>query len=160
MISDLDSVNKKNYETGELYTGQRQYVDRLYQFDYIPGELRGCLHIKTHGNDKMISEDEPCFSFDSDQDIDVFILYPDKQPVLPKWLMEFERTRMNVTRLDSMPSNLKGYFSVYKKRYKKGHIVLNGNSPSCMLADRGYVNTGGENYCMYTVCIKPVENIQ
>ena len=157
MISNLDSKSGQIYEIGKLLPSHHQYVDRLYQFDYVPKELSGCLHIKTHGNDKMISEDDPCFSFDSDQDVDVFILYPDKQPVLPKWLIEYERMRLNVTRLDSMPSNLKGYFSVYKKRYNKGHIVLFGNSPSCMLAQDWYIDTKGTNYCMYSVCIKPAE---
>ncbi|QQO10395.1 hypothetical protein [Breznakiella homolactica] len=155
MISNLCTASGKIYEIGKLVPSHHQYVDRLYQFDYVPDELSGCLHIKTHGDDKMINEDEVCFSFDSDQDIDVFILYPDKQPFLPKWLIEFERKRMNVTRMDSMASNLKGYFSIYKKQYKKGPVVLFGNSPSSMLAQNWYVETKGANYCMYSVCIKP-----
>ena len=154
MISNLKSISGKQYETGELSYGHKQYVDRLYQFDYIPAELHGCLHIKPHANDKMISENDPCFSFECDQEINVYVLYPDKQPILPKWLIEFERMRMNVTRLDSMPSNLKGYFSIYRKTFLKGLIMLNGNSPVSMLENQGYLNTTGENYCMYSVCIK------
>ena len=159
MISNLVSISGKPYEIGELSYGHRQYVDRLYQFDYISTGLHGCLHIKPHGDDKMISEDEPCFSFYCEKDINLYVLYPDIQPVLPKWLMDFERMRMNVTRLDSMPSNLKGYFSIYRKIYKKGHITLNGNSPLGMLANQGYVNTFGTGYCMYSVCIKPIDNL-
>ncbi|MEL7604261.1 MAG: hypothetical protein AAGU77_13980 [Bacillota bacterium] len=155
MISNLQSKSGKVYEIGRLSTGDYQYVDRLYQFDYIPEELRGCLHIKTHGNDKLIGEGEPCFSFETEEDVDVYVLYPDKQPVLPKWLEEFESMRLNVTRFDSVPSNLKGYFRLYRKRYTKGTVVLYGNSPACMLEQDWYVATNGANYCMYSVCVKP-----
>ena len=154
MIFDLQAESGKIYEISKLCTGDHQYVDRLYQFDYVPEQLQACLHIKTHGNDKMINEDDVCFSFETDQDIDVYVLYPDKQPVLPKWLEAFERMRLNVTRIDAMPSNLKGYFSLYRKSYKKGKVILLGNSPACMLEQDWYVETKGANYCMYSVCVK------
>ncbi len=156
MISNLQSASGKVYEISKLVSGDHQYVDRLYQFDYVPEQLQGCLHIKTHGNDKLIHEADPCFSFETDEDIDVYILYPDKQPVLPKWLEDFEHMRLNVTRIDSMSSNLKGYFGIYRKSCKKGKVVLYGNSPSYMLEQDWYVKTNGANYCMYSVCIKPL----
>lgn len=156
-IGNIKTSSGKPYGLGELKTGGYQYEDRLYQFNYVPDELKGVVHIKTHGNDKLISENAECFSFESDEDVDVYVLYPDKQPFLPKWLEDFERTRMNVTRIDSISDNLKGYFGVYKKTFPKGKITLNGCSPDKMLQEEWYVSSNGANYCMYSVCIKPAD---
>lgn len=154
-VDNLKAVSGKSYGLGKLVCGEYQYEDRYYQFNYIPDDLNGHLHIKTHGNDKLIAEDQPCFSFDCDEDTEVYVLYPDKQPVLPKWLESFERTRMNVTRMDSLADNLKGYFGIYKKSFPKGTITLYGNSPNAMLEKEWYVSSMGTNYCMYSVCVKP-----
>ena len=155
-ISNLKAASCKCYGLGKLKRGDYQYEDRLYQFNYVPKELTGHIHIKTHGNDKMLSEYDECFSFECDEEVEVFVLYADKHPYLPKWLEAFERMRMNVTRMDSIADNLKGYFSLYKKVYPRGKITLNGSSPSKMLQEEWYVSTNGANYCMYSVCVKPV----
>ena len=83
----------------------------------------------------------------------MYALYPDKQPVLPTWLESFERVRMNVTRMDSLPTTLKGYFSLYKKHFSAGEIKFYGNSPLAMLAQDWYVENVGTNYCMYSVAV-------
>ena len=154
------NITIKRVESGREYAvsrfapGETQYMDRDYRFNYIPEELIGCAHIMTCGNDKIIPESQPCFTLEIDSSADVYILYPDKQPVVPKWLEEYERVRMNVTRQDSRADNLKGYFSLYKKRFPAGEITFYGNSPLAMLALPWYVESGGINYCMYTVAIK------
>lgn len=155
-ISNIKATSEKCYGFGKLTRGDYQYEDRLYQFNYVPEELNGHIHIKTHGNDKLISEDHECLSFECDDDIEVYVLYPDKHPYLPKWLESYERMRMNVTRIDSMADNLKGYFSIYKKVFPKGKIILYGCSPNKMLQEEWYVDSMGANYCMYSVCLKPV----
>lgn len=155
-ISNIKTASGKSYGLGKLATGDYQYEDRLYQFNYVPDELKEAIHIKTHGNDKMISEDQECFSFECDEDIEVYVLYPDKQPVLPKWLESYERMRMNVTRIDSMCDCLKGYFGIYKKVFPKGKITLYGCSPNKMLQEEWYVESNGTNYCMYSVALKPI----
>ena len=154
-IYNLMTSSGKSYGIGILKSGDHQYEDRLYQFNYVPEELNGHIHIKTHGNDKMICENLECFSFDSDEDIEVYILYPDKQPNLPKWLQSYERMRMNVTRIDSMSDNLKGYFGIYKRVFPKGRITLYGCSPEKMLQEEWYMTSNGANYCMYSVCVRP-----
>ncbi|WP_105614559.1 hypothetical protein [Vallitalea okinawensis] len=154
-ITKINASSGKHYGMGNLKRSDHQYQDRLYQFNYVPEELKGCVHIKTHGNDKLISEDHECFSFETDEAVEVYILYPDKQPYLPQWLEGYERMRMNVTRIDSIADNLKGYFSLYKKVFPKGKIVLYGCSPNKMLLEEWYVESNGANYCMYSVCLKP-----
>lgn len=154
-LSELTAASGKQYGLGKLESGDYQYEDRLYQFNSVPDELCGLLHIKTHGNDKLISENLECFSFLCDEDIEVYVLYPDKQPYLPKWLESYERMRMNVTRIDTRADNLKGYFGVYKKILPKGKVILNGCSSEKILQEDWYRETKGVNYCMYSVCIKP-----
>lgn len=147
----------REYSVGKFLPNELQYMDRDYLFNYIPEELKGCVHICTCGNDKLISENELCFTIKAERDVDVYILYPDKQPVIPKWLESFERVRMNVTRVDSRSDNLKGYFTLFKKRFPAGLITLYGNSPLEMLAKDWYVTSGGINYCMYSVAVKEVD---
>lgn len=154
-IYDLSAVSQKKYELGLLLPGHYQYADRLYQFNYIPHDLMGCTHIITHGNDKLICEKDECFSFKCNEDTDVCVIYADKHPYLPKWLKSYERMRMNVTRIDTLVDNLKGYFSVYKKAFPAGKITLYGCSHTKMLAEDWYIETNGSNYCMYSVCVKP-----
>lgn len=154
-IRNLQAASGKTYGIGRLSRGDYQYEDRLYQFDFIPDELNGQLHIKTHGNDKLIPEDQACLTFECAEPVEVFVLYPDKQPCLPHWLQAFERRRLNVTRQDSMPGNLKGYFSLYSRIFPAGTVALGGNSPASMLQQDWYVDTMGANYCMYSVCVKP-----
>lgn len=158
-ISNIKTASGKIYTLNVFRSGEYQYKDRYYQFDYIPDELRGYIHIKTHGDDKLISEDKVCFCFDCDKEAEVYVIYPDKQPVLPHWLEGYERVRMNVTRMDTMASTLKGYFSVYKKAFAKGTVTLYGCSPNRMLGEEWYVESMGGGYCMYSLCVKPVHSM-
>ncbi|MFH1903985.1 MAG: hypothetical protein ABIK53_00450 [bacterium] len=152
-INNLASSSGKKYGINKLILGEYQYMDRQYQFNYIPKELNGCTHIKTHGNDKLINEKEICVSFEVDCPVEVYILYADKFPILPEWLSQYERTRYNVTRQDSRSDNLKGYFGLYRKSFSNGTINFYGCSPSKMLAEEWYVQSGGANYCMYTIAV-------
>lgn len=157
LIQNLVSHSGKRYGVGTLERNARQYMDRDYVFAYISEAIQDWLHIKTHGNDKMLAETETCFHFTASQPVELAVLYPDIQPVLPTWLKSFDRARMNVTRADSDPSNLKGYFSVYLKRFPAGPVALPGNSPLPMLVNQEYVRTIGTNYCMYTVALRALK---
>lgn len=153
-IENLKSISGKEYGVNTLIQGEYQYMDRSYQFNYIPEEINGLTHIKTCGNDKLISEKDVCLSFDVNCEVDVFILFGDKFPTVPEWLNQFEQMRLNVTRQDSKIDNLKGYFSLYRKTFPKGTVTLYGCSPFEMLEKDWYVNSMGANYCMYTIAIK------
>jgi len=154
-IHQLQSASGKPYEIGVLTRGEYQYPDRPYCFDYVPAELDGHLHIKTHGNDKLTPEDQECFAFHADVSVEAYVLFADKFENLPRWLETYERRRMNVTRTDSRSDNLKGYFSLYKKVFPAGRVVCYGCSPRRMLEQEWYGASLGANYCMYTVCVKP-----
>lgn len=147
----------REYAVSVLAPGELQYMDREYRFNYVPQELIGCKHIMTCGNDKLTPENDLCFTAELDTPADIYILYPDKQPVIPGWLKKYERVRMNVTRQDSRSDNLKGYFSLYKKHFPAGEVRFYGNSPLEMLAQPWYETTGGINYCMYSVAVKAAE---
>lgn len=153
-ISNLISSSGKEYGINKLLPGEYQYTDRDYLLNYVPEELKGCLHIKTCGNDKLINENDECVSFDCNCDVDVYILFADKFPEIPQWLNQFERTRLNVTRIDSNPDNLKGYFCLYSKSFPKGKIELNGCSPKIMLEKKDFIESMGSGYCMYTIVVK------
>ena len=116
MIEIKWTASGRPYQLGELRPGHHQYVDRLYQFAYVPEELSGCPHVMTFGDDKMLPEDEPCFSLEVSRPCGVYVLYPDKQPYLPQWLTDWERVRMNVTRMDSQ---FKGLFFPVKKEFSR-----------------------------------------
>ena len=156
MIDIKAVASGKEYRLDTLAPGHLQYMDRLYEFSYVPEQLRGCTHIRTCGDDKMIGEEDWCFTVETDRAYDVYVLYPDKQPVLPRWLETYRRVRMTVTRVDSMAFNLKGYFSCYHRRFEPGEIRFYGNSPSAMLAEEWYVASRGNTYCMYSVAMKEV----
>ncbi|MFA7185787.1 MAG: hypothetical protein WC082_12880, partial [Victivallales bacterium] len=63
----------KKYGMNKFEPNSFQYMDRDYKFEYIPTELLGAVHIRTCGNDKLISENKKCISFDVDRDVDVFV---------------------------------------------------------------------------------------
>jgi hypothetical protein len=154
-ISNIQARSGNEYRQGLLKPGHLQYIGRNYQFNHCPEALDGAAHIMTFANDKMMPETEECFSFDVEEAVSVYILYPDKQPYLPAWMAGFDRMRWNVTRTDSMADNLKGYFGVYKRDYPAGTVTLYGNSPLRMLEEDWYVDSFGADYCMYSVCVAP-----
>lgn len=156
-IKDLKSASGKLYGLNTLIKGEYQYMDRSYQFNYIPKELEGVVHIKTCGDDKLISENDTCVSFNINCDADIFILYADKFPIIPNWLNEFERVRLNVTRQDSRISDLKGYFSLFRKTFRNGTVTLYGCSSCEMLKKDWFVQSSGGGYCMYSIAVKRKE---
>ena len=156
-IINLEVASGKEYQINynSLDKGSKQYIDRDYLFDYIPGFLRKETYIKTAGNDKMINENELCFSFETNVPITVYIVYADKLKILPKWLEGYNNTRDKITRQDSNTSNLKGIFSLFSKDFEAGKINLGGNLAEKMLDDQKFKDSGplGTNYCMYSVIL-------
>ena len=146
----------KPYEIGLLKPGEYQYADRNYQFSYIPEPLNGLTHIKVNANDKMLFENQEMFSFETDTETEVYVLYADKFPVIPTWLDDYERTRLNVTRMDTDANTLKGYFGVYRKHFNAGKITLYGCSPNIFAEEEWYNSTNAGGYCCYSVCVRKV----
>lgn len=157
IISNLQVASGKEYQINynSLDKGSIQYIDRNYLFDYIPDFLRGENFIKTAGNDKMITENKLCFSFEINVPVTVYIVYADKLKILPKWLEEYNNIREKITRQDSNTSTLKGIFSLFSKDFEAGKISLGGNLADEMLDDQKFKDSGplGTNYCMYSVIL-------
>ncbi len=156
-IRNLTGVSGKKYVSaaGGVKAGMKQYIDRDYIFDYIPGFLQGATHILTAGNDKFIEEDKPCLSFEVNVPVTVYIVYGDKLRVLPCWLKEYENTRWKITRKDSNTTTLKGIFSLFSKDFPAGKITLNGNLSKAMADDPEFKKMKGGTFCMYTVAVMP-----
>jgi len=130
-----------------------QYIDREYRFKEIPDFLIGKTLIMTAGNDKMFEEHEICFSFNVNKNVIIHVLYADKYPVLPKWLKKFKKTDKKVYRNDSSFETIKGIFTVYSKKYRKGNIKING----CLgkgIKTPEFVSNGGSGYCMFSVVVE------
>lgn len=154
MIDIKETASGRIYQMGTFSPGSKQYMDREYLFSYIPEELSGLPFVMTCGKDKMIPEDQWCFSLHIDHPCELYVIFADKHPYLPIWLEEYQRLRMNVARTDSHPETLKGYFSVYKKYFPAGDIILGGNSSKKLLEKQSYIETRGTDYCMYSVVIR------
>jgi hypothetical protein len=154
IISNLKTESGREYALNILKNGNYQYMDRDYKFAYIPEDFTGCIHIRTCGNDKLISENAPCLSFTVNKPVYLYVIFADKFPAIPKWLESYERLRKNITRQDSETHTLKGYFSLYRKSFPEGKITLNGCSPESILKRESYVASSA-TFCMYTLCIMP-----
>ncbi|MBN1314107.1 MAG: hypothetical protein JXA42_01520 [Anaerolineales bacterium] len=157
-IADMVVSSGKDYvidQTG-LAPGSLQYIDRDYTFDYIPGEVLNVTHIRTAGDDKMIDENDLCFSFRVNVPVTVYVLYADRLHLLPGWLQQYRDTRLKVTRTDSDTSTIKGIFSLFARDFDPGLVEINGNLSRAMAADPVFssnVPLGG-TYCMYSVAVQ------
>lgn len=85
----------------------------------IPTFLLETILIKTTQSDKMSMGNE-YISFDVNKDVSVYIAHWDFIKTKPKWISEqFENTGIQITTDDT--------YTLYKKNFKKGKIVLGGN---------------------------------
>jgi hypothetical protein len=156
-ITELHAASGKTYEINEggFVPGGLQFVDRDYQFNYVPQPLKGLTTIKTAGNDKLIPEDQPCLSFRVNVPVTVYVLYGDKLRFLPSWLAGFSNTRWKATRQDTNPATLKGLFTLFAKDFPPGVVILNGNLSKQMAQDEEFQRMKGSTFCMYSVVVAP-----
>jgi hypothetical protein len=157
-ITHLEAASGKTYTLGQFAKGAKQYIDRDYQFEFVPGFLAGQTTILTAGNDKHIDQAQKCLSFEVNRPVTVYIVYGDKLRVLPAWLRSWDNTRWKVTRTDSSAVTLKGLFSLFAKDFPAGRIVLNGNLSPEMAADPEFRKNRGGTFCMYSVVVAPRNN--
>ena len=153
-ISKLWTASGKTYQVvyNGLFPGTQQYIDRDYEFDYVPARLKGKILIKTAGNDKMYEEDEICLRFEVDRKVVVYVLHANKFTTKPAWLHNFKNTGDIVTRTDCSEATMKGIFTVFAREYPAGSIALGGCLPPGFLTP-SFRQSGGENYCMYSVVV-------
>ena len=157
-ISNLKVTSGKNYlvKYNSFYDDSLQYIDRNYRFDKIPDDLKGVTLIITAGNDKMFEENEICFSFNVNKAVIVHILYADKYPILPNWLLDYKKTEKKVYRHDSSNDTMKGIFTVYSKEFLAGEIQINGCLGKGIKTEK-FIKSGGSGYCMFSVVIEEIK---
>ena len=155
LVTRIAAASGKAYEfaPGGLVPGARQYIDRDYIFDFIPGSPEGAICIRTAGDDKMILEDALSLRLHVSRPVTLYVVYADKLRVLPKWLSGYENTRAKVTRADSNTTTLKGIFTLFRRDFPAGSIALYGNLAPAMAADPALRAATGRDYCMYSVVV-------
>lgn len=86
----------------------------------------------------------------------VLVLYANRLGILPRWLRHIRDTREKVTRTDSIPSTLRGIFTLFARRFPAGLVELYGNLAPAMAADHHFRLSKplGATYCMYIVVVK------
>jgi hypothetical protein len=156
-ITQLKAASGKPYLVahGGFAPDGKQYIDRDYTFNCVPEFLKGATLIQTAGDDKFFVEDQPTLSFRVNVPVTVYIVYGDKLRVLPAWLRNWTDTRWKVTRRDTNPTTLKGYFTLFAKDFPAGEIRLLGNLSNEMANDPAFKKLKGSTYCMYSVVVAP-----
>ncbi len=120
------SINRGNYETAELNTGDEYYVDRTYTLTDIPAEYQGLLWIKTANDDKDSTENN-FLTFQVNREASVYVAYDDRATSLPDWLNdEFTATGDSIEVNDVGVNTL----NIYEKTFSQGEVALGGNMAS------------------------------
>ncbi|MHC4739604.1 MAG: right-handed parallel beta-helix repeat-containing protein, partial [Planctomycetota bacterium] len=121
VITNLWVANSKPYEVvdGGLAVGAVQCIDRSYTFDTIPGWLVGETYIKTAMDDKQITGDN-FLSFDTNQDVAVYVAHDDRITPKPTWLQSFVDIGDDILCAGAT-------YSLYEKDYPQGTVMLGGN---------------------------------
>lgn len=151
-VTDVWTASGKPYLVcpGGMDTGAIQFIDRHYTFGEMPQYVMNQTYIRTAGDDKGYEEDQPCMSFRSPRDVNVYILHGMPFLALPVWLRSFRDTGDVVTRpVSEDPRGMR--FRVLAKAFPAGQIVLRGDLPQGMLTRAG----GLAGFCMYSVVVAP-----
>jgi len=121
VITNLWVANSKPYEVvdGGLEVGALQCIDRSYTFSVVPASYVGETYIKTAMDDKQLTGDN-FLSFDTNQDVAVYVAHDDRITTKPTWLQSFTDTGDNLT-AGGMAHSL------YHKEYSQGTVMLGAN---------------------------------
>ncbi|PIR43802.1 hypothetical protein COV24_01000 [candidate division WWE3 bacterium CG10_big_fil_rev_8_21_14_0_10_32_10] len=138
-VTNVVPLNGQNYTVSKngLIIGVRPYIDRDYVFGYIPSYLLEKTYIKTANNDKQSTE-TPFVSFDVNQDVTVYVAHDTRFSIKPVWL---DGTWTNTG--DIIEAPVAGTFTLYKKDFAQGKIILGGNTSPLEV----------ENNSMYSIIV-------
>jgi hypothetical protein len=140
------SISNIQANSGRVYqvtspapaVGTTLYTDRSYKYvNSVPSALSGATYIRTANADKSHSSGSTRFlSFAVNTDVTVYVAHDDRVP-RPRWLTDsFQKTSMHLTS-DMMSTP----FTVFKRSFPKGTVVLGANSDASTV------------YAMYTVVV-------
>lgn len=111
---------------------QRLYTDYTHDLDLVPEYLLGQTFIMTSNEDRTYAGEE-FLSFETDQDVTVYVFFHSKINPVPAWLASFVDTGDDV-------GSGRYAFDVYAKDFSAGTVTLGGNA-------------GGSKDRMYAVAI-------
>lgn len=119
-----------------LKSGERLYNDRPYTFTKVPEALADDVFIMT-ANDDAESQGDRFLSFSVLQDVVVFIAHDVRHAEMPAWMRVgrkdgFQATEMKLGCTDTT-------FRLYQKRFKRGRVVLGGNTDDGRSGRSNYV---------------------
>ncbi|MCP5002645.1 MAG: hypothetical protein GY941_01645 [Planctomycetes bacterium] len=144
-VNKLWVVNGKNYRIVEkgLNSESQVYIDRGFIYTSVPKFLNGKTYIMTAINDKF-DKSNAFLGFSSNKTVNVYVAYDDRYSTQPGWLDSFRDTGENTEMEVPGAPYSKLTFSLFKRTYAPGKIILGGNFPPS--------ETG--NFAMYTVIIE------
>ncbi len=124
LITGLKTSTDHTYQvqTFGLAPGRKVYVDRDYEYEAVPSELKGATHIQTANDDKGV-ETEEHLQFSVNKPVTVYVALDERAERPPAWLEQrgFTSTDMALDTTDVS-------FELYKKQYNAGTVKLGGNA--------------------------------
>ena len=122
-VSDVTVESGRSYTVveGGLQNGASCYIDRDYTYSDVPEFLVGATYIQTANDDKD-SQGDGFLTFTVDQDVTVYVAHDDRYTTKPDWMADFEDSGLNITTDKT--------FSLYKKDFAAGTVVLGANAPA------------------------------
>ncbi len=140
LISDLAP---SSFRVDSLGEGDRYYVDRDYTLAVIPAFLDKAEWIRSANEDKTVDADG-FVAFEVSRPVTVYLAFDPRASSLPHWLRDWEAIdeRLYVN------GDVMGYFEIYRRRFPKGRVELDGNSA------RGS-DWGDEGRSHYIVAVVP-----
>jgi hypothetical protein len=118
-VSNVQATSGRAYGVEQgLKNGVKCYNDRDFVYSEVPSSLVGAAYIKTANDDKM-SKGSQFLSFDVNQNVTVYVAHDNRLTAKPDWLKSFSAAGMGI-RTDKP-------FSLFKKDFSAGNVVLGGN---------------------------------
>jgi len=117
-VRNVKAASGKAYvaQTG-FQNGVKCYIDRDFVYANVPSSLQGAAYIMTANDDKT-SKGSQFLSFEVNRNVTVYVAH-DNRLAKPDWLSSFSTTGLGLQ--TDKP------FSLFKKDYPAGAVVLGGN---------------------------------
>ncbi len=143
-VNKLWVANGKNYRIVEkgLNNESQVYIDRGFIYTSVPKFLNGKTYIMTAMGDK-VDKSNSFLGFSSNKTVNVYVAYDDRYSTQPGWLDSFRDTGENTEMEVPGAPHSKLTFSLFKRTYAPGKIILGGNFPPSEIG----------NFAMYSVII-------
>lgn len=123
---EIKVASGKSYQPVRgLIRGKRLYNDRGYTFTNVPETLAREVFIMS-ANDDADSVGERFLSFTVLQDVVIFVAHDVRHREMPVWMRVGRKDGFQAAGLTLGCTDTK--FRVYRKRFKRGRIVLGGNT--------------------------------